>query len=292
MTDSGPTERETEPDQTAPGKGKVGALETGQPPISPNGRPLVGNRWTNADLPRQNRLLAALPRDSYERLQPKLTRVEIALKEILWEEDGPIPYVYFPLSGVISMIVIMHDGASAEVGTVGNEGMAGLPVFLGAIRTNLRAFSQVPGLALRMPADDLRAEVAENTPLRELLYRYTQALFSFTAQAAACNRIHTADQRLALWIALCHDRVGTDTFPLTQEFMADMVGVQRTTITKGAARLQRDGAIAYSYGIVTVTNREALEAAACECLRVIRGEFDRLLGPGASFAGADGGSAS
>lgn len=284
MADPEPKESTLEQDQAAPGAGKVGGLGTSPPPASPSGGPLVGDRWSDAEIPCQNRLLAALPPDSYARLRSKLERVEIALKEIIWEEEGPIPYVYFPLNGVISMVVIMHDAASAEVGTVGNEGMAGLPVFLGATRTNLRAFSQVPGLALRMAAEDLRAEVAENAPLRELLYRYTQALFTLMAQAAACNRIHTAGQRMALWIALCHDRVGADTFPLTQEFLAQMVGVQRTTVTEEAARLQRAGAIAYSRGILTVTNRVALEAAACECLRVIRGEYDRLLGPAAPAA--------
>jgi CRP-like cAMP-binding protein len=159
--------------------------------------------------------------------------------------------------------------------------MAGLPVFLGATRTNLRAFSQVPGLALRMAADDLRREVADNDPLRDLLHRYTQALFSLLAQASACSRIHSAGQRMALWVALCHDRVGADTFPMTQEFLAQMVGVQRTTITEEAVRLQGMGAIRYARGVLTVTDRRALDAAACECLAVIRREYELLLGPSA-----------
>jgi CRP-like cAMP-binding protein len=203
----------------------------------------------------------------------------LGIREILWEKDGPIRFVFFPLNGVVSMIAIMHDGASVEVGTVGNEGMAGLPVFLGAARANIRAFSQVPGQALRMASHDLRAEVAENVPLRELLQLYAQALFSMVAQASACHRIHNAGQRLALWMAMCHDRVGADTFPLTQEFLAQMVGVQRTTISEEASRLQRMGVIDYSRGIVTITDRAALEAAACECLGVIRYEYEQLLGP-------------
>jgi CRP-like cAMP-binding protein len=272
---------ESDEDAHAPSAGKVGGLGTNGVTESPSGRPLRGEGWTDTDLPRRNRLLAALPGESHERLRPKLEPVELELKEILWEEEGPILHVYFPVNGVISMVVTMRDGSSVEVGTVGNEGMAGLPVFLGAARTNLRAFAQVPGVALRMAADDLRAEVAENAPLRDLLHRYTQALFSLTAQAAACNRIHTAGQRLALWLALCRDRVGVDTFPLTQEFMAQMVGVQRTTVTEEAARLQRADAIRYSRGVLTVTDRRALDAAACECLGVIRREYDRLLGPAA-----------
>jgi CRP-like cAMP-binding protein len=276
------TEQQQSMPQGGPGADKVGALGSSGPTEAPTGGRLVGTQWTHADLPQENRLLAALPGEAYERLRPKLEWVELALREILWDKDGPIPFVFFPLNGVISMIAMMHDGSSVEVGTVGNEGLAGLPVFLGAARANIRAFAQVPGQALRMAADDLRAEVAENVPLRELLQLYAQALFSMMAQASACNRIHSAGQRLALWIAMCHDRVGADTFPLTQEFLAQMVGVQRTTVSEEASRLQRTGAIVYSRGIVTITDPATLEAAACECLGVIRDEYDRLLGPSPS----------
>lgn len=261
------------------GDDRVGTPIPAARPASPSGGPLLGDRWSEVALPRENRLLAALPSAVRQRLRPKLEPVELRVKEILWEKNGPIPYVYFPRNGVISMVAIMHDGSSVEVATVGNEGMAGLPVFLGAARTNIRAFSQVPGLALRMAADDLRVEVAEHAPLRELLQRYAQALFSMLAQASACHRVHSAGQRMALWIGLCRDRVGADTFPLTQEFLAAMVGVQRTTISEEAARLQRAGAIRYARGVVTVADAAALEAAACECLGVIRAEYDRLLGP-------------
>lgn len=261
------------------GADRVGALGSEDTAESPSGGELAVTTWTDGNLPRENRLLAALPPEVYERLRPHLTLVELGLREILWEKDGPIPYVYFPLNGVVSMIAIMHDGSSVEVGTVGNEGMAGLPVFLGAARANIRAFSQVPGQALRMSSDDLRAEVAENVPLRELLQLYAQALFGMIAQASACHRVHSASQRLALWIAMCRDRVGLDTFPLTQEFLAQMVGVQRTTVSDEASRLQRNGTIRYSRGVLTVVDRGALEAAACECLHVIREEYEQLLGP-------------
>jgi CRP-like cAMP-binding protein len=240
----------------------------------------VGDQWSEAALPRENRLLAGLPRESYERLRPRLTPVQIALKEILWEKDAPIRYVYFPLNGVLSMVSIMGDGTSVEVGTVGNEGLLGVPVFLGATRASLRAFSQVPGVALRMTSEDLRDAVNDNEPLRGRLQLYTQALFTMLAQASACNRAHTAHQRMALWLLLCHDRVGADTFPMTHEFLAQMVGVRRATVTEEAGRLQASGAIDYQRGILTVSDREALEGAACECYRLIRGEYDRLLGSG------------
>jgi CRP-like cAMP-binding protein len=264
---------------TAPGNDRIGALGTSGPPEqTPSGGPLVGDQWSEAVLPRENRLLAALPHASYERLRPKLVPVELGLKEIVWERDAPIRYVYFPLNGVVSMVSIMADGSSVEVGTVGNEGIVGVPIVLGATRTPLRAFAQVPGVSLRMTSEDLRDELNENLPLREQLQRYTQALFTMLAQASACHRAHTAHQRMALWLLICHDRVGADTFPMTQEFLAQMVGVRRATITEEASRLQQAGAIAYQRGILTITNRQRLEAAACECYWVIRREYERLLG--------------
>jgi CRP-like cAMP-binding protein len=249
---------------------------------------LVGARWTDAPVPRENRLLAALPHDVQARLRSRLERVELGLRETVWEKDKPIPYVYFPLNGVISMIAIMRDGSAAEVGTVGNEGMVGLPVFLGAATANVRAFAQVPGEALRMPSEALREEVSTNGPLRDLLQRYTQALFSMIAQAAACNRIHAAGQRMALWLLMCHDRVGVDTFPMTQEFLAQMMGVRRATVTEEAGRLQATGAIDYRRGLINVVDRDALEAAACECYGVIREEYDTLLGPASPSRNLDG----
>jgi CRP-like cAMP-binding protein len=258
----------------------VGALNTSDPPAStPSGGPLVGEAWAESALPRENRLLAALPRASYDRLRPKLVPVETRLKELVWEMNAPIRYVYFPLNGIFSLLSILADGSSVEVGTVGNEGVLGVPVVLGATQTPLRAVVQVPGMALRMTSEDLRQEVQANAALREGLQRYTQALLTMFAQAAACNRAHTAYQRLALWLLMCHDRVGTATFPVTHEFMAQMMGVRRATVTQQASRLQQQGAIAYHRGMVTISHRPALEAASCPCYRVIRGEYDRLLGP-------------
>ncbi len=257
---------------------RIGATEARRP--SEQGitrRRLVGTQWTEAELPCQNRLLAALPGEAYARLRPRLEPVELTIKELLWEKDEPIRHVYFPLNGVVSMVTVMTDGSSVEVGTVGNEGMAGIPVFLGATRAPLRAFSQIPGVALRMSADDLREELNENGALRELLHRYTQALFSMLAQTAACRSTHTASQRLALWLLMVHDRVAVDRFPMTQEFMAMMLGVRRATVTEEAGRLQKARIIDYQRGILTILDRPALQARSCECYAVIRGEYDRLL---------------
>ena len=262
----------------------VGALNTSDPPEqTPSGGPLLGDRWSEVTLPRENRLLAALPSASMERLRPKLELVELGLKEIIWEQDAPIRYVYFPLNGVFSMISIMADGSSVEVGTVGNEGLLGVPVVLGGVRTPLRAFAQVPGVSWRMTSEDLRDELNENIPLRERLQRYSQALFTMLAQASACHRAHSAPQRMALWLLICHDRVGADTFPITHEFLAQMLGVRRATVTEEAGRLHRRGVITYQRGILTVRDRQALEDAACECYRVIHRAYDRLLGTDHEF---------
>ncbi len=228
----------------------------------------------------RNRLLAALPTKQRARLLEKLEPVSLRLKEIVYDVNQPISHVYFPNTGVFSLLTIMGDGTAVEVGTVGNEGMVGLPVFLGADSTPSRAFSQIPGESLRMAADVFKAEVANDGPLQGLLNRYTQGLFNQLAQSAACNRIHTVDERLARWLLMTHDRVGQETFPLTHEFMAQMLGVRRATVTIAAGRLQQAGMIRYSRGRITVVDRPGLEAASCECYGITRAEFERLLGHG------------
>jgi CRP-like cAMP-binding protein len=164
-----------------------------------------------------------------------------------------------------------------EVGTVGNEGMLGLPVFLGADSSPGAAFCQVPGRALRMPAEALRAAASVEGPLRDLLQRYAQALMDQIAQSAACNRAHSTEERLCRWLLMTHDRVGADRFPLTQEFLGQMLGVRRAGVSATASILQRAGFIRYSRGTITITDRAGLESASCGCYRVVRDEFDRLL---------------
>jgi CRP-like cAMP-binding protein len=171
----------------------------------------------------------------------------------------------------------MEDGRIAEVGTIGNEGMAGLPVFLGAETTPTLAFQQVPGEALRMRVDAFREEVRNDGALTRVLHRYTQALLTQVAQAAACNRLHSIGQRCACWLLMTQDRVGTDEFELTHEFLGQMLGVRRATVTEVAGTLQEAGLITYSRGKITVLDCQGLEAASCECYQVIREEFNRLL---------------
>jgi CRP-like cAMP-binding protein len=232
------------------------------------------------EVPGRNRLLASLPGGDREQLRPLLEPVRLDFKQVLYAPNEPIAHVYFPLDAVVSLLTVMEDGASVEIGTVGNEGMVGLPVFLGADSLPSQAFSQVPGDALRMEAPVFR-EAAERLPaLRRAMHRYTQALFNQVAQSAACNRLHSLEERCARWLLMTHDRVGTDRFQLTQEFLAQMLGTRRPSVSVAAGMLQQAGFIRYSRGRITVADREGLEGASCECYEVIRQEFDRLLGPG------------
>jgi CRP-like cAMP-binding protein len=189
-----------------------------------------------------------------------------------------LPYVLFPLSGIISIVMEMENCAQIEVATVGNEGMVGVPLFLGAETTPGRAFSQVPGQSLRVPADVFKEEVQRRGKLEHMLQRYTQALFVQTAQSTACNRLHTIEQRGARWLLMTHDRVDGDQFPLTQEFLAQMLGVRRASVSEVAGEFQRAGLIAYARGNIAILDRQGLEDASCECYRVVRDEYERLLG--------------
>jgi CRP-like cAMP-binding protein len=228
--------------------------------------------------PARNRLLAALPREEYERLLPQLEIVSLTFNDSIYQPGEPIPHVYFPLSGVLSLLTILANGTAIEVATIGNEGMVGLPVFLGAVTTPGSAIAQVPGEAMRMKAEEFREEISRGSPLHALLHRYTQAMFHLIAQTAACNRVHSITERCSRWLLMTHDRVGSNQFVLTQEFLAQMLGVHRPRVNAVARALQGAGLIRYSRGRITILDREGLEAASCECFQVIKGEFDRLLG--------------
>jgi CRP-like cAMP-binding protein len=228
--------------------------------------------------PTENRLLDALPRAEYERIRPHLEGVPIAARQVISEADGPISHVYFPTGGVISLVSFMDRGAAVEIATIGREGLVGLPVFLGAASMPQRAFGQVPGFAYRMEAGAFRAEVARNDALVPLLNRYTQAMFVQVAQTAACNRVHPVETRCARWLLQTHDRVGEDAYTLTQEFLAQMLGVQRPSVNAAARTLQQAGLIRYVRGRITIVDREGLESASCACYGIIQREFDRLLG--------------
>jgi CRP-like cAMP-binding protein len=227
---------------------------------------------------RGNRLLTALPDDERRRLAAHLERVELTLRQPLYEPGKPIEHVYFPIDAVLSVLAVMDDDQAVEVATVGNEGMVGIPVFLGVSTSPGLSFCQMPGRALRMPAGRFRDLANGAGAFQQVLQRYTFAFFTQLSQGSACNRLHHMDQRLARWLLLTHDRVGRDQFPLTQEFMAQMLGVRRATVTEAAGRLQQAGLITYSRGILTIANRKGLEAASCECYRIISDEHARLIG--------------
>jgi CRP-like cAMP-binding protein len=225
---------------------------------------------------RHNRLLAAMPSDEQHRLAPDLEPVEFGMKAPIYDVDAPITHVYFPVDCVISVVAALQDGMAIEVATIGAEGFAGLPAFLGAASSPHQVFCQVPGRAVRLEVEALQRFVAADGALHELMHRYTQAVMVFLAQNVACNRLHTTEQRCARWLAQTHERVGRDTFPLTQEFLSQMLGVRRATVSLSAQILQRAGLIHYSRGYITVLDQAGLHAAACDCYATVRREFDKL----------------
>lgn len=234
------------------------------------------------DLLTRNQLLAMVPDDERRALADELELVSLDLRETIFHENEPIEYVHFPLSGVLSLVSQMEDGRGIEVATIGNEGMAGLPVFLQAAYTSSHmAFSQIPGESLRMPAARFGEILtsSHNGGLHVALNRYTQALMSMIARAVACNALHTVQQRACRWLLTTQDRVGADEFLLTQEFLSQMLGVTRASVNEVARDLQDARAIEYTRGRMRILNRDLLQSRSCECYRVIRDEFERLLQP-------------
>ncbi|MBE9050000.1 Crp/Fnr family transcriptional regulator [Nostocales cyanobacterium LEGE 11386] len=229
---------------------------------------------------RQNRLLAALPKSDYERLIPHLKPVSLSLQKILLQPAEPITHVYFPHRAIVSLISTMENGSSVEVGMVSNEGMVGIPVILGSNSSNTTAIVQVSDGGMQMPADVLKSEFKRGGVLQDLLLRYLHTLYTQVSQGAACNRLHTLEQRLARWLLTVSDRMESDDFPLTQEFIAQMLGVRRSGVTVAANSLSQKGIIYYNRGNISIQNRYALEATSCECYQVLKDEFDRLLGKG------------
>ena len=226
----------------------------------------------------QNRLLQLLPRPDLDELNPHLEAVTLAYRQPLYEAGRPLQSVYFPVSGVISMVNTMTDGSASEVGTIGNEGIVGLPVILGDELSPMFAYVQVPGAGLCMRAEILRSALQRSKGMRTVMLHYAHAFFNQVAQSAACNTFHPIDQRCCRWLLMTHDRVQSDEFLLTQEFLGMMLGVQRTGVTLAARKLKRDGLIDYRRGRVTIHDRRELERRSCECYAVSKREFDRLLG--------------
>jgi CRP-like cAMP-binding protein len=228
-------------------------------------------------VPGENRLLVALPNDDYNRLLPHLEKVSLSLRDILYEANGPITHVFFPLNGVVSL-VINDSGFTLEVGIIGNDGMVGTPVFLGADRSPTTAIVQIPGDALRMEVKVFQKEMKRDGPLHGLVQRYTQAMINQISQSVVCNRRHSVEKRICRWLLMSHDRMADDEFLLTHEFLAQMLGVRRPTLTSVAGTLQKAGLISYHRGKINVLDRKGLEAACCECYKVVARELDRLLG--------------
>ena len=221
-----------------------------------------------------NRLLAAVPSSEFAQLEPHLERVELRLKDLLQEPNERITHLHFPRSGVISAVKEFLDGDIIEVATIGNEGVAGNSVVLDVHFSANRVLVQVPGEALRIETSALLDALDGCPTLRRILLRYSQALFHQVAQTAACNRAHTVDERCARWLLMTHDRVLSDSFILTQEFLSQMLGVHRPTVSLAARMLQKAGIITYVRGQVTVLDRKALEEASCECYRSIVEQYE------------------
>lgn len=230
----------------------------------------------------ENRLLAALPTEEYQRLVPHLELVPLKFQQILYEPGEPIAYVYFPHRAIVSLLSTMEDGTTVEVGLVGIDGMVGTAVILGGNTTTTLANVQVPGYAMRMKAEWLKAEFNRGGALQSLLLLYTQALITQVSQIAACNRLHTLEERLARWLLTIQDRLQSDDLPLTQEFISQMLGTRRSGVTVAAGTLQQAAMIRYTRGKITILNRQALEATTCECYTLIKSEYERLLGTGKS----------
>jgi CRP-like cAMP-binding protein len=231
-----------------------------------------------------NRLLAALPTQEYQRLLPELELVTLNFAEVIYEPGDKIRHVYFPNDSVVSLLASLlateNHHSMLEVGMIGNEGMTGVSVFMGVDTSRTRALVQGAGTAMRMKSAVLRNESNHVSSLHRLLHRYTHSLLTQTSLSSACNRFHTLDSRLARWLLMTHDRIGSDEFRLTQEFMSNMLGVRREGVNRVAGNLQRDKLISYSRGHVTVINRRGLEKVSCDCYRTIRAESENLLNGG------------
>ena len=232
---------------------------------------------TKLPVPLDNHLLAALSAEVQQRLLPSLELVPMPLGMVLYESGDTMRHAYFPTDSIVSLLYVMEDGASAEISVVGNEGLVGVALFMGGLSTPSRAIVQSAGHAYRMPGQRLKDEFNRHAELMLLLLRYTQALITQMSQTAVCNRHHSIDQQLCRWLLLSLDRLPDNRLSMTQELIANMLGVRREGVTEAAGRLQKLGVIEYSRGHITVLDRPRLEALCCECYAVVRRETDRLL---------------
>ena len=232
---------------------------------------------TSSSDPRANDLLAALPDAEWRRWLPHLEAVDLSLGRVLYESGATLSHVYFPTTAIVSLLYVMEDGASAEIGVVGKEGIVGVSLFMGGESTPSRAVVQSAGHGFRMRSASLKDEFSRSSSVLHLLLRYTQALITQMAQTAVCNRHHSLDQQLCRWLLLSLDRLEGSELVMTQELIANMLGVRREGVTEAALALQKAGLIRYARGRITVLDRSGLEERSCECYAVVKKEYDRLL---------------
>ena len=226
----------------------------------------------------KNHLLAALPKAEFVRLEPHLESVSLPLGKVIYESGDKMTHVYFPTTAIISMLYIMKNGGTAEIGIAGNNGLIGSALFMGSESTSSRAVVQSTGDGVRIKAKALQTEFDRGGLFQKLLLRYTQTLMTQIAQTAVCNRLHNVDQQLCRWLLINHDQLETNKLVMTQELIANMLGVRREGVTFAAKKLQEKGVIKYVRGTITMLDRKGLEAAACECYQIVMDEYDRLLG--------------
>ncbi|MEQ1740787.1 MAG: Crp/Fnr family transcriptional regulator, partial [Methyloglobulus sp.] len=232
---------------------------------------------TDPQNPHQNHLINALPTEVYERLFPCLELVKMPLGDVVYESGGELQYAYFPTDCIVSLLYVLENGASAEIAVVGNEGIVGVALFMGGGTMPNRAIVQSAGHAYRLRARFIQEEFQRNGATLRLFLRYTQALITQMSQTAVCNRHHSVDQQLCRWLLLSLDRLACNELSMTQELIANMLGVRREGVTEAAGKLHRAGLIEYRQGHITVVDRPGLEARVCECYEVVKSEFDRLL---------------
>jgi CRP-like cAMP-binding protein len=218
----------------------------------------------------ENQILAALPTEELRAALPIMELVRLEMRQTVYENGRRITHVYFPLTAMLSMITVLKDGSRVEAATIGNEGMTGLPLSIPGSISPILMVTQIAGECIRIPADAFRGWLDKSPGARELMDRHAQALLALVAQTAACNRLHSVEQRCARWLLLTHDRVREDTFPITQELLSTMLGVRRASVNEAAATLQRHGLIKYHRGSMTILDRDGLAALACECYEAAR----------------------
>jgi CRP-like cAMP-binding protein len=235
------------------------------------------SQLTQPDHSRKNQLLAVLPTVEWERWAPQLELVELPLGKVLYESGAVAQYVYFPTTAIVSLLYVLESGASAEIAVVGHEGVVGVAIFMGGGSTPSRAVVQSAGMGYRLRADIIKAEFEHSSPVMHLMLRYTQALITQMSQTAVCNRHHSLDQQLCRWLLLSLDRLTGNELVMTQELIANMLGVRREGVTEAALKLQAAGLIRYARGHISVLDRPGLEHRTCECYQVVKKEYDRLL---------------